>query len=68
MKWIKKELEEISKARKNIWKGYREARGILDKNVYSRQYEEQSTSGKMMKCLSETYLKKREVNYTDVLK
>ena len=38
MKWIKKELEEISKARKNIWKGYREARGIMDKNLYSRQY------------------------------
>lgn len=37
--------------------------------MYSRQYEEQSTAGKMMKCLSETYLKKNSADYaSQVLK
>lgn len=64
MKWTKKQLEEISKAKKSIWQGYREAKGILDKNIHARKYEERSSAGKMMKCLSETYLKKAGLDYT----
>ena len=56
------------KAKKNIWKGYNEAKGILQKTAKSKYFSDNENSGKkknMMKCLSENYLLK--TNYKKVL-
>ena len=56
------------KAKKNIWKGYHEAKGILEKTAKSKYFEDNESSGKkksMMKCLSENYLMK--ANYKKIL-
>ncbi len=61
--------------KKNIWKGYNEAKGILDKSYITSRVEEQfgnyrfndglsdKKERKMMKCLSESYLSKKKIDY-----
>ena len=56
------------KAKRSIWKGYNEAKGVLEKTAKTKYFEENDFSGKkktMMKCLSENYLLK--ANYKHVL-
>ena len=66
-KWTKRETTEIAQARKNLWRGYNEAKGIIEKTLKSRQFQEESAKKKgMMKCLSEDYLLK--ANYKSLLK
>lgn len=65
--------------KKNIWKGYNEAKGILDKSYINSRVEEEfgdvlynrfssnrkseKKDRRMMKCLSETYLSKKKIDY-----
>jgi hypothetical protein len=60
--------------KKNIWKGYNEAKGILDKSYINSRVEEEfkgqfrqdkkaKKDRKMMKCLSESYLNKKKIDY-----
>jgi hypothetical protein len=55
-------------ARKTIWKGYNEAKGIIEKSLKSKYFQEENAKKKsMMKCLSEDYLLKN-YNYKKLLK
>ena len=65
-KWIKNETKHILGAKKNIWKGYNEVKGIMGKIERSNDFEDlqQSRStakknNKMMKCLSDKYITRK---------